>query len=340
MRLLDILIALSMKFPRRSLGLVRTVYDPKLTYTRYQHIPWVYAFRFLRVSLSIARSERHAALAHLRETQEVSRQHGDSAVCMAAAVWEGLLHLHLRRADNLSEVQRAIATARAQQLNVPTEYIPQFHALLYLLDLACSLEPYNPSVASNKLKEMHAFFDGPLKAAAWHNDESCLLRLSRRHDQSLLKDTEGTFAQCADGSQGLRFSWLGRTGVYMLGMIFSAAAAFCNNPSKGHRSEVFLMEALKMTKGKRRTSPTKVSFPGSLCISQVGGKTRQEMCRSLTRTRQLRFKRSANQSISSDLQRARIMASQNAVLYQPTTRLRVQPTLRMGSSAICAPSVQ
>ena len=216
-------------------------------------MPWVYAFRLLRVSLSCQIStphEIHAAFVQLRETQDLSRQNNDAAICMTAAVLEGLIHLQTRKADSITEVQRAIAAARAQQLNVSTKNLPQLHALVHLLDLACSLEPYNPHAAKTKLQSMHYFFDSTLTGASWREDGSCSLPLNRQHDAALVKEAQGIFTPCPDGSQGLCLSWVGRPDLYMLGYAFSAAAAFCKNSSDGHRSEGFLREALKMTHGQ------------------------------------------------------------------------------------------
>ena len=220
---------------------------------RCKHKVWVYAFRFLRVSLSLqlsSKHEIHAALQNVRVIAEIAIKHGDIAIHVMAAVTEALIHLHSRDVNSIVDAQRAIASARAQQLNAIMKDVPQLNVLVLFLDLVCSLDPYDQKASMPKMQEMQKFLD----------NESCKAKISPIEDAfsvpiegvsagSLVLETGGVFSKSADGRDSLVFSWLARTDVYALAFLLSGVAVRYKNHNNRNKTEVFLLEGLKVTDG-------------------------------------------------------------------------------------------
>ena len=217
------------------------------------------AFKFLRVNLYLQsefQNAYHIAILQLQEISDIARQTGDAAICTVAALMKALLHLQSRKSGSLMEAQSALAIARAQQQTKSFDMPGQLHVLSHMIDLSCSLEPFDPQLAKSKMAAMHQLMDQVDKDAPWQKDGSFSVPLSPRHNNALLKDTGGVFSRASDGSYGMQFSWMGRVEAYALGYSLSAAATtFPSTTSTGsNTSEAFLLEAQKMSTGKTLTS--------------------------------------------------------------------------------------
>lgn len=82
--------------------------------TAYQHVAWVFAFRFLRVSLHMQLSTQHdlqAALSDLKLLADLSRKRGEKALAVLTAILTAMMHLRTRDPEAVTSAQTALATA-------------------------------------------------------------------------------------------------------------------------------------------------------------------------------------------------------------------------------------
>jgi Cohesin loading factor len=82
-----------------------------------QHVPWIYAMRFLRASLALETSQTQEtliAVSLLKVVATLATSRGDHAVAAKASVVEALVHLqHATNLDGIEQAQRALAAARS-----------------------------------------------------------------------------------------------------------------------------------------------------------------------------------------------------------------------------------
>lgn len=202
----------------------------------------------------------YSSLRDLTELSEEARKRGDNVIAVMAAVMEALIHLRSRDADAIRDAQRAIATARAQQLNNMSKSIPQLMALVHFVDLACSLSPYDHVQAVRKMSGMQTYLDEIVSTNDWSRDGTFGIPIARSAGRGLTTDTGGVFTQSPDGHDCLTFSWLGRADVYLIGFLLSGATLYYRN-HRDKRCEKYLSEGLKMTEGSpthlhAKTKPT------------------------------------------------------------------------------------
>ncbi len=130
-------------------------------YIRYQHFPWVYAFRFLRASFALASTasiDNKAAIQNLQAIAKLAEQQNDGPVHLIASLMEAMTHLKGSGPDVLEHAQRALAAAWAHQMD-PDCKIPQLQALTHVIDVVCSIRQGNTALMKEKLKTMRNTFD-------------------------------------------------------------------------------------------------------------------------------------------------------------------------------------
>ncbi|KAI9802877.1 MAG: hypothetical protein M1833_001476 [Piccolia ochrophora] len=220
----------------------------------YQHIPWVYAFRFLRTSLSLeigTPNEMHSALQSLRAISETASHRGDDAISIAAANLEALAHLRSGGDGAIEQAQRALASARSLQLSKATHEQTQLITLTHILDLVCSLMESNPMSALPKMDALKAIMDQDSGKAAWSKDGTFSVPVARHQSSgSLTKSSGGIFTRGDDSNDFLVFTWLPARDVYALSFFLCGVAMSHRNSLDGHKAEKFLQEGIKMAGGK------------------------------------------------------------------------------------------
>lgn len=214
----------------------------------YKNIPWVYALRFLMVSLllqSPGRSEVVPALQQLRAIQKHAETFEDRAIYVACNALEAVIHLRSTVSDRLEQAQRAIAAARSFQLQIKTEDLGAFGTLLEIVDLACGIQQGQPNEEKSK-KLVESLMEDNVGPA----DKSgglFALPLGPITGQNLNLDTGGIFQKGSDGRNELTFSWLRREDV--LSLCFLLCAVDQNIHEKGlnyaHETHQRTKEALK-----------------------------------------------------------------------------------------------
>jgi len=219
---------------------------------RYQHVVWIYAFRFLRVSLSLqmpSHPETSSVLQNLHSISALAERQGDKAIYVTCAALEAMVHLRTPGSDSIEQAQRAIASARSLQLETSIRDLGQIVALLDFLDLACSLQHYIPDQALAKMATMQAIMDQavlPNKDKDMDNGTFTVL-LDRSSGGQLTASTGGIFQRTVDGRDRLTFSWIHRRDLYSLAYYLSGVTSQFKHEGK---AENYLREGLKLIRGK------------------------------------------------------------------------------------------
>lgn len=183
----------------------------------FQQIAWVYAFRFLKVSLLLQNSDRFEAIPALQQLHAIrayAEKRGDNAIAFACNVIEAMVHLRSSAQDRLTEAQRAIAQARSLQLTMSARQLGSFGTLFSVIDLACSVHQNAPDSAKSTAL---------VQATADENDNGLgttdgifTVLLDRTSGGTLTTDTGGIFRKNAEGRDELTFAWLPREDVKAL----------------------------------------------------------------------------------------------------------------------------
>lgn len=227
----------------------------------YRHAAWEYAFRFLRVTLSLS-SPSHQdsvqALQHLHKITAMASRNGDRAVSAMAAVIESLAHLQQgTNSDSIEQAQRAVAAARSHQLNDELRHIPQLTTLIQMVDICCSLLEYDVNQSGQKLKVMQALMDETLGDANWRPDGSFSVPLNGKSAGPSSIDT-GDILLVQNGTLWLSFNWLPQHDLYALCYFLSSITLSAKNSYDGRKAEKYLEEGLRMIQSNFR-APQEIS---------------------------------------------------------------------------------
>jgi hypothetical protein len=188
---------------------LKTLDKPISEAETFQHIPWVYAFRFLKVSLALqipGRIEAVSALQQLHAILPYAEKRGDRAVYVACNALEALVHLRSGAADRVEHAQRAIAAARSLQLQLSAEQLGSFGTLLDIIDVACGIHNGAPDNAKST-----ALIAGVLdeKFSSMRPDTRTItVAIERGSGDNLTTDTGGIFRKDSIGRDELVFAWL------------------------------------------------------------------------------------------------------------------------------------
>lgn len=213
----------------------------------YQYIPWVYAFRFLRLSFLLevsSHQENLIALNHVRFLSSTAEKYGDRAVAAIAMALESLIHLReSNSAESIEQAQRALAAARSSQLDPQVKNNPQLAVLTSFVDLCCTLQTFDPNHAASKMQAMQTSLENHPNASVWANDGSFEIPISHTK-ASPTTGSDGPLRQDADGNLVLSFQWLPVEDLHALGYLLSSIAIAYRNTSDGQRSEQLLREGM------------------------------------------------------------------------------------------------
>ncbi|CAN9125506.1 unnamed protein product [Alternaria alternata] len=175
----------------------------------FQHIAWVYALRFLKVTLALqipGRVEVTLALQQLHAIQDHAGRRGDRAIYVACHVLEAMIHLRSGAADRIDNVQRAIAAARSLQLEVSAKQLGSFGTLIDIIDIASGIQKGSPNPQkSTALLESILRDNNDQKSS--HSSVFTVL-IERSFGGNLTFDTAGVFRKNAEQKDELVFAWL------------------------------------------------------------------------------------------------------------------------------------
>jgi hypothetical protein len=191
-------------------GIVQRMVVPVLTRGKaadfphsYKQVYWIYAFRLLKSTCYLQSgtgAEPHA-LENLRAVASLAAERQDKAVCVLAALLEGLAHLKNMRGNTFERVQACIAQASKHQLD-SSAYAPQLEILRNILDLSCSLLQKSPNAVILNQTALQNRLD-ELKDSANFNDHSSELLLPlRKHAASTSTVSSDTSSVIRPGDGG------------------------------------------------------------------------------------------------------------------------------------------
>lgn len=230
----------------------------------FEHIAWVYAFRFLKVSLILqipGRVEVVPAVQQLNAIMTHAMRRGDRAVTGACSALEALVHLRSAAADRLEQAQHAIAAARSVQSQVPAKELASFGTLINMVDLVCEIQHGTPRVQKSTILIRSVLQDS--NEALGHDNGGFNVLIETSTESNLTLDTGGVFGKSLDGRDELVFAWLPKDDLRTL--CFHICALDQNIHEKGLK---FIKESHQRSRGalKRETG---YGIPISLALAHT-----------------------------------------------------------------------
>lgn len=207
----------------------------------FQHIVWLYAFRFLKVTLSLqvpGRPETASALQQLHLIAGYAERKGDRAIFVTCCALEAMIHLRGTAPDRLEHAQRAIASARSLQLELTAKQLGQIAILIDCIDVACTLQHGQPN--AEKLSALQAKADQD--AGPFNGVFSVLIE--RSFGGNLTFDTGGVFTKAEDGRDELVLAWLPRQDMKTLAYYLSGMVSLPHD-----KGTSYLQEGHRLTQG-------------------------------------------------------------------------------------------
>ncbi len=227
----------------------------------FQHITWVYAFRFLKVSLILqipGRVESVPALQQLHAIANHADSKADRAVSVACSVLEAMVHLRSGAPDRMEQAQRAIAAARSHQLQVSAKQLGSFGTLIDIIDIACGIQLGAPNNQKSTAL-IESILDKTEKTPD-SKDGVFTVLIERSFGGNLTFDTGGVFRKSVDGRDELVFAWLPKEDLKTL--CFHICALDQNIHEKGLS---YMKEAHQRARAAlKREAPYKLSLSLSL----------------------------------------------------------------------------
>jgi len=219
----------------------------------YQHMPYLYALRFLRASLSLQSpqpQEGALAINQVRLIASAASSRGDHAISAMASAMEALVHIsRTHTQESIEQAQRALASARGSQLYPASQDVPQLALMIHFVDLSCSIYQADTPQTLQKMNAMHECLDRSSNSRAWSKDGCFGLPMSFTSAQTLqfTGSQGGIVEREQDGRVNVRLKWLARDEAYALGSMLSAIVLHHKNAfDEKHRAEEFINEAQSM----------------------------------------------------------------------------------------------
>lgn len=229
------------------------MYATLLTLFSYQHVAWMYAFHFLRVSLSLecsSHQEAIPALSHLRSIFATAHKYGDTAVGAIAMTLEAVIHLgEPDSSESIEQAQRAIALARSSQLDPAVGGAPKLVALTHFVDLCCTLRRFDPNQVTAKMQAMQATLEILRESPSMTDDGSLSVPINHTKGTQH-RSQNGAVRNGQDGTQHLMFDWIPIHDVYALGFLLSGICVAHKNSSDGHKAETMLNEGIRLQESR------------------------------------------------------------------------------------------
>lgn len=207
----------------------------------FQHIAWVYAFRFLKVSLALqapGRLETASALQQLHAIANHAERRGDRAIYVTSCALEAMIHLRTTAPDRLEHAQRAIASARSHQLQLSAKQLGKIAVLIDCIDVVCSLQHGQPN--AEKLQAVQRESD----EVSGSSSGVFSVLIEKSFGGNLTLSTGGVFRKAEDGRDELVFAWLPRHIFKIFAYYLSGLVSLPHD-----RGNSYLQEGHKLTQG-------------------------------------------------------------------------------------------
>lgn len=214
----------------------------------YQHIAWVYAFRFLKVSMHLELSSHQdliAALNIFKSIISMSSDYGDKAIVAIGMTLEALTCLRISsNVEYMEEAQRALAGVRSLLLDPAIGELHQLTVLMSFVDLCCQLQQFEPHHAISKMQIMQNALKSVDSSELWTNDGSFSIPIPTARMPSC-KIRTGVIRRRDDDSLVLMLNWMPKEDIYTVGYLLGGASIANRNTTDGQKSEHMLEEGIK-----------------------------------------------------------------------------------------------
>lgn len=213
------------------------------------HVPWVYAMRFLRVALSLEMNQTQetlTALSQLKVINSTATSRKDHAVAAVANSIEALIQIHRSTStESIELTQHALASARSVQLDSQAKGIHHLTAMTHFVDVLCSIYQASQTEAHTKMTGMNAFLEKCKDYPTWTANGEFSVPLNEITSQSsrAVASENGVVHIDEQGQVYLRMRWLPKDEIYTLAYIISAAVLISRNAQDGHQAEQSLQNA-------------------------------------------------------------------------------------------------
>ncbi|KAL9132826.1 MAG: hypothetical protein Q9175_006001 [Cornicularia normoerica] len=243
----------------------------------YQHIAWVYAFRFLKVSMHLELSSHQdliAALNLFKGIISMSSLYGDKAILAMGLTLEALTCLRMSsNAEYIEEAQRALAGVRSLQLDPAIGELDQLTVLMSFVDLCCQLQQFEPHQAICKMQVMQNALKTVDSSQSWTNDGSFAIPIPTARMPSC-KSQSGIIRRKNSDSIVLMFNWMPKEDIYNVGYLLGGASMANRNTIDGQKSEHMLEEGIKRLEWAQRENST---LPKSVTVASTQQTWREHM---------------------------------------------------------------
>ncbi|KAG8532133.1 uncharacterized protein KY384_003772 [Bacidia gigantensis] len=225
----------------------------------YQHVAWVYAFRFLGVSLHLelaseSKKSLNAALSMLKHIISLSEKLGDVSILAIASIMRAWVCLKTSNsAENFEEAQTSLATARSLQTNPLMSKFHQLNILAAFVDLCCYLQHFDPVQAVEKTQIMQNALTLTSECKEWMVDGSFFIPLRKERMPSCRRQ-EGIVSITDEGSLRLHFNWMPKDDIYTVAYLLSGIAFAHKNGAEGQKAENMLQDGIKRESHNQRQS--------------------------------------------------------------------------------------
>lgn len=214
----------------------------------YQHIAWVYAFRFLKVSMHLELSSPQdliAALNLLKSIISMSSDYGDKAILAIGTTLEALSCLKTSsNPEYVEEAQRALAGVRSLQLDPVIGELHQLTVLMSFVDLCCQLQQFEPHQAKSKMQIMQNALKTVESSQSWTDNGSFAIPIPTARMPSC-KSQHGIIRRKSNDSIVLMFNWMPKKDIYNVGYLLSGASVASRNTVDGQKSEHMLEQGIE-----------------------------------------------------------------------------------------------
>ena len=214
----------------------------------YQHTAWEYALRFQLAILYLSTGnirDLYSGIGQMEEVTAIAHKHNDHAVVVFAAILEAMLHLMTSTMEATQFAQRALAKARALQLDPVVGALAQLEVTIELVDLCCSLRESDHQQGNPKRRRLQEAFSKLRDDREWVQSGSKLfLPLNESSLRGVQLQHGGLLSKRGD-EYGLTFSWLDRNDAEALGFLVSAVNLATKNATDGGRSERHLKDGMQ-----------------------------------------------------------------------------------------------
>lgn len=214
----------------------------------YQHIAWVYAFRFLKASMYLEHTPHQdlSAANHLfRSIEILSHRLEDKAVRALSLTLETLTWLRISSsAEDIEEAQRALAKVRGLQLEPAIGGLHQLTALVSFVDLCCQLQQFEPDQALSKMQIMQNALKTVESNQSWTDDGTFAIPMATATMPSY-KNKNGIIRKGDGDTIVMMFTWMPKDDIYNIGYLLGGLSLASRNTVDGQKSERMLEEGIK-----------------------------------------------------------------------------------------------